>query len=122
MLSYQLYVVKCFYTDELNFLNIAEHSIVTQPNCHIPSHVSMSNQTVPNPAYPVQAGPFVIQQLYQPVPQPTYPQQAYSCQPLQHSSHPHTAMHMPEQQPHEYSNPPPYSPTYNTEEGPSAKH
>jgi len=112
---YQIYVVKCFYDDELNAL--------TPPTLHATPYVTITSQTLQTPVYPVQGGPYVIQQVHQPITQAPYPQQTYQYQPQQQtSSQSHVAMPVPSQQSlQEYCNPPPYSPSYNTQEGPSVK-
>lgn len=112
---YQIYVVKCFYDDELN--------AITPPTLHATPYVTITSQTLQTPVYPVQGGPYVIQQVHQPITQTPYPQQTYQYQPQQQtSSQSHVAMPVPSQQSlQEYCNPPPYSPSYNTQEGPSVK-
>uniref|UniRef100_A0A2S2PEY0 Lysosomal-associated transmembrane protein 4A n=1 Tax=Schizaphis graminum TaxID=13262 RepID=A0A2S2PEY0_SCHGA len=112
---YQIYVVKCFYDDELN--------AITPPTLHATPYVTITSQTLQTPVYPVQAGPYVIQQVHQPISQTPYPQQTYQYQPQQQTpSQSHVAMPVPSQQTlQEYCNPPPYSPSYNTQEGSSAK-
>ncbi|KAL4119055.1 hypothetical protein QTP88_011927 [Uroleucon formosanum] len=112
---YQIYVVKCFYDDELN--------AITPSTLHATPYVTITSQTLQTPVYPVQGGPYVIQQVHQPITQTPYPQQTYQYQPQQQaSSQPHVAMPVPSQQSlQEYCNPPPYSPSYNTQEGPSVK-
>lgn len=112
---YQIYVVKCFYDDELNS--------VTPPTLHTTPYVTITSQTLQTPVYPVQGGPYVIQQVHQPIAHSPYPQQTYDYQPQQQtSSQPHVAIPVPSQQSlQEYCNPPPYSPSYNTQEGSSVK-
>lgn len=120
---YQLYVVKCFYNDELKFLAVSEHNTTTaQPICHSPPYISINNQSMQAPpAYPVQAGPYVVQHTQQPISHTSYPQQIYPCQPPQQISQPNTIVPTMELHPQEYCNPPPYSPTYNAQGSPSAK-
>ncbi|XP_025196548.1 uncharacterized protein LOC112595514 [Melanaphis sacchari] len=111
---YQIYVVKCFYDDELN--------AITPPTLHTTPYVTITSQSLQTPVYPVQAGPYVIQQVHQPITQTPYPQPTYQYQPQQQTSQSHVAMPVPSQQNlQEYCNPPPYSPSYNTQEGSSVK-
>lgn len=107
---YQLYVVKCFYDDELKYTT--ERNTVTQP-----PYVTITSQTT---SYPVQSGPYVIQQVHQPVTQAPYPQQTYHYQ-QQSSSQSQVILPQPESHstmmPQEYVNPPPYSPNFTMQEG-----
>lgn len=118
---YQIYVVKCFYDDELKYLASSERN-ATQSTMHMhgPPYVTITSQTT---AYPVQSGPYVIQQVHQPVSSAPYPQQTYQYQlqpepPQSHIVLPPTESPHP---PQEYCNPPPYSPNYSMQEGPSMK-
>ncbi|VVC25235.1 Hypothetical protein CINCED_3A012039 [Cinara cedri] len=107
--AYQIHVVKCFYNDELKFL-LSEQN-VTQPTINGPQYVAIASQAIPS-TYPVQTGPYIIQQVHQPTTQATpYPQQAFQFQPQQQPSHSHLVPHDPNI-PQEYNNPPPYSPNY----------
>lgn len=104
VVAYQLYVVKCFYDDEIKYT--FERNTITQP-----PYLTITSQTT---SYPVQTGPYVIQQVHQPVAQVPYPQQTYQ-QPSQ------TQVVLPQPEPYaampqEYSNPPPYSPNYTMQE------
>lgn len=121
---YQIYVVKCFYEDELKFLANSERNIITQSTMHGPPYVTISTQqTVQASSYPIQAGPYVIQQVHQSaIAQATYPQQTYQY-PHQQQQPQSSAVLPPPDLPttHEYCNPPPYSPNYNVPEGPSIK-
>lgn len=112
---YQIYVVKCFHDDELN--------AVTPPTLHTTPYVTITSQTMQTPVYPVQGGPYVIQQVHQPITQtPPYPQQTYQYQPQQQTSQSQVTMPVPNQQNlQEYCNPPPYSPSYTTQDSPSVK-
>lgn len=112
-------MVKCFYEDELKFLANSERNI-TQSTVHGPPYVTITTQqTVQNSAYPVQPGPYVIQQVHQPTQaQATYPQQTYQYphpqqQPQSSVVLPPSDLHTPQ----EYCNPPPYSPNCNMSEG-----
>lgn len=122
IVSYQIYLVKSFYDFEVEFLATSERNVVLQPTLHGTTYVALPSQTVQNPAFPVQPGPYVIQQVQQPLTQSPYPQQTYQYQPQQPSQS-HMVLPMSDQQhtPQEYSNPPPYSPNYNMQEGPSVK-
>lgn len=120
---YQIYVVKCFYEDELKFMANSERNILTQATVHRQPFITVNNQTtMQTPAYPVQAGPYIIQQVHQPVAQTPYPQQTYQYpHPQQQPSQSHVVIPPPESQTQEYCNPPPYSPNYNMAECPSVK-
>lgn len=115
-------MVKCFYDDEVKFIatsarNAAHSTIQCAPV------VSITNQNVqPPPLYPVQTGPYVMQQVPHPVVQASYPQQMYQQDTQQPSCQSHTVVLQSDQHaPQEYCNPPPYSPAYNVHEGFSAK-
>ncbi|XP_025409418.1 uncharacterized protein LOC112682873 [Sipha flava] len=114
---YQIYVVKCFYDDEVKFLAISARN-AAHSTIQCAPIVSITNQSVQAPPlYPVQAGPYVMQQGPHPVMQASYPQQTYQYETQQPSS-----QSQPDQRaPQEYCNPPPYSPAYNMHEGFSAK-
>lgn len=121
IVSYQIYVVKSFYDFEVEFLATSERNVL-QPTIHCPTYIALPSQTVQNPAFPVQSGSYVIQQVQQPLTPSPYPQQTYQYQPQQPSQS-HIVLPVPDQQhtPQEYLNPPPYSPNYNMQEGPSVK-
>lgn len=121
---YQIYVVKCFYDDEIKFLAITRN--VARPTVQCAPIVSITNQNAqPPPVYPVSVhhtGPYVIQQVPHPVGPAPYPQQTYQYEPQQPSTQSHPALPQSDQRtPQEYCNPPPYSPAYNVHEGFSAK-
>lgn len=115
MLVYQIHVVKCFYNDELKTLITSERNIV-QPTVNGSHYVAITSQTVPTSNYPIQPGPYIIQQVHQPATQATpYPQQTFQFQQQQQPSQSHLILSDPNIA-QEYSNPPPYSPNYNTPE------
>lgn len=116
-----MYVVKCFYNDELKFLATSERNIGTQPALNSHQYITITNPPIQSSHYPVQSGPYLIQQVPQPTAQAPYPQQTYQFQPQQPPSQSHAFVPQPEPPSQEYCNPPPYSPTYNIQEGSSVK-
>lgn len=125
---YQIYVVKCFYDDELKFMAISDRNIGSQPASRnaapyvtVNTYSAQSNAVQPPSTYPVQSGPYVIQQVQQPLtPLPTS-QQMHQYQPQQQTQAQHAHPPPEPYPPQEYCNPPPYSPSYNMPESSSMK-
>lgn len=121
IIAFQIYVVKSFYDFEVEFSATSERNVVVQPTLGGPAYLALPSQTIQNPTYPVQPGPYVIQQVQQPITQPPYLQETHQYQPLQQPQS-HMVLPMQDQHaPHEYTNPPPYSPNYTMQCGPSVK-
>lgn len=127
---YQIYVVKCFYDDEVKFMAVSDRNVGSQPILRNPPYVTITSQPVQStPAYsiqtpstyPIQSGPYVIQQVHQPVTPSPYPQQMHQCQPQQQTQTQHAHPQPEPYVPQEYCNPPPYSPSYNMPESSSVK-
>lgn len=124
---YQIYVVKCFYDDELKFMAVSDRNVGSQPALRNAPYVTItsrpvqSNSVQPPSTYPVQSGPYVIQQVQQPVAPLPSSQQMHQYQPQQQTqvqhAHPPPELYAPQ----EYCNPPPYSPSYNMPESSSMK-
>ncbi|XP_050541886.1 uncharacterized protein LOC126905834 isoform X2 [Daktulosphaira vitifoliae] len=113
LMGYSIYIVQCFYQDELKFLN--NHCSTTTITVNGPPYATL-NSTIPNTHYIVQ--PPIIQHPVHQAPAPPYPQQSYASQPPQY---PHIQIpQFTEPQPPEFCNPPPYSP-YSGTEGTSTK-
>lgn len=112
-LLYQIHVVKRFYADELDFL-VASEQNGTQPTMNATHYIPVTNPTVPSANYPIQTGPYIIQEVPQPIVQaPLYPQQPlHYQQQQQQQQQPSYFSSRDSNIPQEYTNPPPYSPSY----------